>query len=290
MALSVVVKDSKFRVEGQGYFTDWLPDTPSNRKALVVFLRLLRDENGNAVFTFQELSVILDSENRRVRGDQASSGHMERFRECGCDFLDFLTRKRKVDSEVVEAVSQELLHDPLATIRELQQRVNARLGRDELSEANIKAALEQIPYQHIRAILLKQIASGEVHYQEEYLLEEIMTSSSSEAIAVGQKAGIQIPESKGMNVSDPTSIKKLVTPDVAVSSIWDPMRWIVYCMVLYYYGVPLSVLGGWFKVHKTTILRRMLGLALALWPLVYEWIVDRVKARAVPAYAGMRSG
>ena len=53
MALSVVVKDNRFRVEGQGYFTDWLPDTPSNRKALLVFLRLLRDENGDPVFTFQ---------------------------------------------------------------------------------------------------------------------------------------------------------------------------------------------------------------------------------------------
>jgi transposase-like protein len=52
-------------------------------------------------------------------------------------------------------------------------------------------------------------------------------------------------------------------------------------MVLYYYGVPLSVLGKWQGVHKTTILRRMLGLALPLWSLVYKWIVDGVKAKAV---------
>jgi hypothetical protein len=68
MALSVVEEDNRFRVEWQGnseaseeysteeysteeysteeYSTDWLPETPSNRKAILVFLRLLRDERG----------------------------------------------------------------------------------------------------------------------------------------------------------------------------------------------------------------------------------------------------
>lgn len=126
MALTVVKEDSRFRVEWQGGSIDWLPDTPSNRKAVMVFLRLLRDEEGKPLFTFQELSWIVGSENW-----QASSGHMEDFRECGSDFLDFLTRKRKVNSEVVEAVSQQLLADPLAKISELRDRVNIRLGRDD---------------------------------------------------------------------------------------------------------------------------------------------------------------
>ena len=52
-------------------------------------------------------------------------------------------------------------------------------------------------------------------------------------------------------------------------------------MVLYHHGMPLSVLGSWFGVHKTTILRRMLGLAIVLWPIVYKWILDNVKAKAV---------
>ena len=52
-------------------------------------------------------------------------------------------------------------------------------------------------------------------------------------------------------------------------------------MTLYYYGVPLSALGRWLNVHKTTVLRWMLGLSVALWPIVYGWIVDRVKARIV---------
>ena len=80
-----------------------------------------------------------------------------------------------------------------------------------------------------------------------------------------------------MQVSDPTSIKHLVTPGFCVSSIGSSLRWVVFCLALYFHGVPLSVLGDWFGVHKTTILRRMLGL----WPIVYRWILDNVRAKAV---------
>ncbi len=111
MTLQIVIEDNRFRVEWQGYSMCWLPNTMSNSKSILVFLRLLQDERGKPVLTFQDLSVLFDSDNR-----QASSGHMERFRECGSDFLSFLTRKRKVDSQVVEALTQELLHDPLAEI------------------------------------------------------------------------------------------------------------------------------------------------------------------------------
>jgi transposase-like protein len=180
---------------------------------------------------------------------------------------------------VVEAVTQELLHDPLAEIGELQQRVNAKLGRDDLSCTNISVALEQIPYHTVRDAIRKQIASGKAHYQEEHLLQEIMASAS--CVDIGAKAGIQIPETEGMQVSDPTSIKHLVTPDFCVSSTASPLRWVIFCLVLYYHGMPLSVIGSWFGVHKTTILRRMLGLVLVLWPIVYKWILDNVKAKAV---------
>ena len=99
MALTVEEKNNRFRVKWQGNSIDWLPDTPSNRKSIMVFLRILVDERGKHLFTFQELSVLFNSNNR-----QASSQHMEDFRDCACDFLSYLTRKRKVDDVVVEAV------------------------------------------------------------------------------------------------------------------------------------------------------------------------------------------
>ncbi len=274
MTLSVEREDNRFRVEWQGNSIDWLPDTPCSRKAVLVFLRMLKDEKGMCMFTFQELSTLFDSTNR-----QASSQHMEDFRDSGRDFLGYLTRKRKVDSAVVEAVRQELMVDPLAKLAELRERVNAQLERKDLTEANMKVAMEQIPYDHIRNSILNQLARGKSHYQESYLLSEMMASSDGRT--VGERAGIQIPEAGGMSVSDPTSIRNLMRPDIPASSVKDSLKWIVYCMVLYYHGVPLSVLGGWLHVDKTTVLRWMIGLSLELFPLVYRWIYDGVKANIV---------
>jgi len=144
MVLEIQEKDSMFCVKwsanSQEFSTDWIPDTPSNRKSVLVFLRLLRNDKGKHLFTFAELSILFDGNNRQI-----SSQHMEDFRDCGSDFLDFLIRKRKVDSKVVEAVIIEFHQDPSVKLNELQQRVNVKLLRDDLTLANIMAALEQIP-------------------------------------------------------------------------------------------------------------------------------------------------
>jgi hypothetical protein len=102
-----------------------------------------------------------------------------------------------VDCVVVEAVRQELRCDPLASLKELQERVNARLEREDLTEANMKAAMEQISYVDIRDAVLSQLASGKAHYQESYLLSEMMESGN----AIGERAGIQVPENEGMSIS-----------------------------------------------------------------------------------------
>jgi transposase-like protein len=180
---------------------------------------------------------------------------------------------------VVEAVKQELIQEPLAKLIELQELVNSRLGRTDLTSANIKAALGQISYDEIRDALLTQLACGQAHYQESYLLTEMMRASQTGTI--GQKAGIQVPETEGMTISDPSSIRNLVEPDIPTTGIKDSLRWVVYCMVLYYYGVPLSVLGRWFMVHKATVLRWIIGLSGELFPIVYKWIYDKVKGNIV---------
>jgi len=75
---------------------------------------------------------------------QAASQHVEDFRQCGEDFRAFVLRKRKIDASVVEGVWQELQQTPVAGPAELAPRVNAQLGRHDLSAANIEGALEQI--------------------------------------------------------------------------------------------------------------------------------------------------
>jgi len=41
------------------------------------------------------------------------------------------------------------------------------------------------------------------------------------------------------------------------------------------------VLGRWFSVHKTTILRWIISLAVSPWPVVYLWINKKVKGKVV---------
>jgi hypothetical protein len=50
-------------------------------------------------------------------------------------------------------------------------------------------------------------------------------------------------------------------------------------MTLFYWNVPLSVLGRWYGDHKTAIRHWVLGFALALWPIVSQWIVERTTAK-----------
>jgi len=286
LSCSEVVDRNVLRVERDGYQfrvlteeirTGWLPDTAFNRKFMVIFLRLLMNKTGKSLYTYKELSVIVGSNNR-----QAASGHIEHFRACGKDVSSSLTRHRKVDAEVVEAVRLELQNGALQKVSELCVVVNNRLERTDLTEANISAALDQIPYGSVHRVLRNQLSSGELHYKEEYLLQEIMNNSGLEDNAKGsilKQAGIVLPEFTGMTVSDPTAIQSLLTPGAKLSSIKNSLQWVCFMMTLYYHGVPLSVLGKWFKVHKTTVLRWIFGLGLQLWPIVQIWIQKQVKTK-----------
>jgi len=272
--MTVVRYNTTFCVQTQG-FSVTFPDTPANRKVVVIFLRGMRDAQGERMFTLAQLAEIVESSNR-----QAASGHVEEFRVRGEDFGAVLTRKRKVDGEVVEAVRRELERDPLIEVRVLRARVNVRLSREDISEANVEAALDQISCAELRRRVRKQLDRGEVHYKEEPLLEEMMTTLSSEA---GARAGLVAQSVGEFEVSDPTAIRKLITPGESLEGISSVLQWICRCLTLYYWGVPLSRLARWLGVHKTTVLRWMLGVVVALWPVVYGWIAQKVRGRI--AYA-----
>jgi transposase-like protein len=272
--LWVEVDDQRFRVRTPKVSTQWLPDTPSNRHLTVVWLRLLVNECGMPWFTLQELAPLVGSTNR-----QAASQHLEDFRRCGEDFRAFVLRKRKVDATVVEAVLQELLHTPLAGPAALAPRVNAQLGRNDLRVVNIEDALEQISCVPVLRTLRRQLGAGHVHYQEAYLLTEMLENL---ALPTTPPPGLSVPSvDRGMRLADPTALAALLTPELPLAQVPHSLCWLTFLMTLFYWNVPLSVLGRWCGVHKTTILRWVVGLALAVWPSVAQWIVERVHAPMV---------
>jgi len=56
MALRIVRNDNRFRLESQHFCSDWVSHTGENRKAMLVFLRLLRGKDGRPSFTHQQSS------------------------------------------------------------------------------------------------------------------------------------------------------------------------------------------------------------------------------------------
>src|SRR4030095_9739970 len=89
------------------------------------------------------------------------------------------------------------------------------------------------------------------------------------------------PVDRGMRLADPTALAALVTPRLPLAQVPDSLCGLSFLMTLFYWNVPLSVLGRWCGVHKTTILRWVLGLALALWPTLSHWLRARVTAQMV---------
>jgi len=70
-----------------------------------------------------------------------------------------------------------------------------------------------------------------------------------------------------MRIADPTALAALMMPELPLERAADSLCWLPLLRTLFYGNVPLSVLGRWFGVHKTAILRWVVRLALAVWPL-----------------------
>jgi transposase-like protein len=245
---------------------------------LIQFLRGFKNASGKqGLFSQERIAQSLPDFQGNTR--QSVDEHEHRFRESGNDLKQYLRRRRKVDETVVEAVRVEVLESPLRHTKDLVESVNQRLKRDDLNAGNITAALESISVAEVRPVLRRQLEAGTVQYKESYLLETMMQTYSPEA---GELAGLCAPASSGMRVSSLAGVKALVTPDVPLSEVTVSLFWIAFVMRLFWQGVPLSVLGQWCHVHPTTVLRWILGLALALGPEVNGWLTT--KAKCTKAY------
>lgn len=288
--LQIVIEDNLYKVKGEGFYFEFPAEGADNRKALILFLRGFKKDPRakQGLFSQEQIAQAMPDFPGATR--QSVQDHERRFEESGYNIRSYLNRKRKVDEQVVEALAKELEEDGLASKEELAKRVNKRLGRKDLTPANIEAGIEQIPASHLRKIILKQIAKGKNHYREGYLLETVFRALQSasqkevrRAVTLLERARIEGGEEEGMKLLYPEkeSIKGLCTPGRPLSTIPLALRWMVFSLALYAYGVPLRVLGRWLGVHKTTVLRWILGLSEGLWELISVWITQSVKGMKV---------
>jgi transposase-like protein len=249
--------------------------TRSNKYALLHFLRGFKTPSGKqGLFSQAQIARAIPDFAGTTR--QRVDDHERRFRDSGEDLQRYLTRRRKVDEMVVEAVRAEVLARPLRPTSELVHSVNQRLNRQDLTAANITAALESISVAKVRLGLRRQVEAGTVQYKESYLLETMMETLSPEA---GELAGLSAPEPSGMRVPRLAGVQALVTPDVPISEGSLSLFWIAFMLRRFWGGLPLRVSGPWCHVHPTTVLRWIVSLSLALWPQVNTWLTTQIRCK-----------
>jgi transposase-like protein len=298
--LQIVLEDNIYKVSSQDFYLEFPAVCDANQKALILFLRSFKKRAGRRHGLFSQEQLAKAIPDFKGESKQSIQDHERRFAESGQEMQLYLNRKRKVDEQVVGALSKELEHSPFARLEELATGVNQRLSRSDITAVNIRAGLEALPCLGYRKIVCQQLEKGEVHYQESYLLEQAfealeerggrfknpLSEKQTRIFNLLEEAGCQVEEEssvKGMKISDVDKerLEGLCDPGKRLSEISEQIRLVVLCVVLYANGISLRVLGNWLGVHKSTILRWILGLCEGLWEIISQWVGQSVKARMV---------
>jgi transposase-like protein len=285
--------EDEFRVNVGNICFGEFADTASNRKAVLPFLREMRDgTDGRRILTDEQLAEVVGSSNR-----QAADNHLKGFRDAGGDMSDYLRQKYKVDDAVTDAVWKAFRENPYTTLKDLTARANKiPMGGKTLSEANVRTALGQISGYKVWRELLKGMEKGKAHYKEGFLLRHllgllsgqdglaeqapVLPADAESQISEGtEPAGRKLPELKDI----PEAIKKQAESlfcevkdapalDRQLSDAWEGQAGLLLlAFVLYTSGLSYATIGGWFGVNASTVCRWLLPFAAWGW----EWLQMR---------------
>jgi len=284
--LEVEYQDGSIRVKTEEWNFE-LADTKSNKKSCMVWLRGLRSpKNGKVLYTYQEIAEAFGYSDRRN-----VNNYWREFEACDKDMLNFLVRKRKVDRTVVEAVGEELKGNLQCSLSHLCTQVNDRLGRSDLTPANIRTALAEVPCTLIRKEVVSQWEAGEFHPKERVILEEAMAALEENLPEKKQRAlrllsdlnleAYEFEEDKVVKENHRQAVSDLLNPNLSPDRISGSIRLIALMMTLYYWNVPLSRIGIWFGKSKSTVWGWVTGLSVALFTVISELVLVRVKATQI---------
>ena len=265
-----------------------LPDTPANRRGAMILLRGLHRRDGWPLVTFEHLAQELGYADRRnVHNFWAE------FEACGGDLAAFLQRRKKVDAEVIARCEQIWKAHPLWTCAQVLaefRRCWPEQGA-KLSQQNIRTAGHQVGFLGVQRGLRRQFAQGDIQYQEAVLVEALLqrAEASAQAQAVGAPPIHRLPEPlesvSPLDTGQPPSEapsdasvalleKTLLHGEVSapkLAQLWEGTTGaILLAFILYYHGLSLEVIGRFFGVHKTTVMRWLSPLAQVNWQAVVQ--------------------
>ena len=260
-----------------------LPDTWANRRGAMIVLRGLRRRDGWPLVTYAYLAQAFGYADRRnVHNFWAE------FEACGADLAAFLQRRKKVDTEVVARCEQIWKAHPLWTCAQVLaefRRCWPEQGAP-LSEQNIRTAGHQVGFLGVQQVLRRQLAEGDVHYQEPMLLEALFDlaeagthARAAEALPVrplpdlleavspagtGQEPLVP-PAAASVAALEDTLLHGEVSPS-KLAQLWQGATGAaLLAFILYYHGLSLEVIGRFFGVHNTTVMRWLSPLAQVNW-------------------------
>ena len=260
-----------------------LPDTPANRRGAMILLRGLHRRDGWPLVTYEHLAQEFGYADRRnVHNFWAE------FEACGSDLAAFLRRRKKVDAEVVTRCEQIWKAHPLWTCVQVLAEFRRRWPESgaQLSEQNIRTAGHQVGFLGIQRVLRRQLAQGKVHYQEPVVLEALwkMADASAQAQAAQTLPVCSLPDELESASPSGTEPEPIVAPTAAsvaaledtllqgevspakLATLWDGNTGsLLLAFLLYYHGLSLEVIGRFFGVHKTTVMRWLSPLAQINW-------------------------
>jgi transposase-like protein len=215
------------------------------------------------------------------------------YEACGGDLGSYLARKKKVDAQVVALCAQIWKAHPLWSAVQVHEELVRRFpeGAAALGVHNVRTAGHQMGFLGIQSSLKRQLAEGKVHVKEPVLLEALFELADAGARAQADRAEPihEIPEvleavrPQGVESSleDPSeaatvealtaSLLEGVVSSSRLVRLWEGVTGtVMLCFVLYYHGLSLEVIGSFFGVHKTTVMRWLAPLAQLNWRLVVQ--------------------
>ena len=276
--LEVERSEGQFRIVTEWFHSQWIPDIQANRKVMILVLNLFMANERRGLFKDKDIAKITPENHTR----NVVMGHQAEFKKCGKDFLLTLIRKRVRDENIVNCIKEILCEVPLLSLNDLKKKVQDETGID-LARSTIDKLLEEVPYADIHASLERQLKRGEAHYKENFVIQRLFELVCADGTinkddhflqvkpieqACTPIVSQQIIEESEASENNDSEIKILLESGAAdensLINFWQSqLSWKLLAFTLYFHGISLSTIGGWFGLNKSTICRWLDSIASA---------------------------
>lgn len=263
----------------------WLEmaDTWSNRRGLMIMLRCLRRPDGRFLVSYERIAQELGYTDRRN-----VHNFWMAYQACGEDLEAYLRRHKKVDEELIGLCEQIWREHPLWKAVEVHAELVKRFPDKaaDIAIHNVRTAGHQIGFLGIQKVWRRQMAEGKIHIDEPVLLERLFELADAGACSKADRAenidripealeavrpqSVSLPQKQPDSETKTGALKGVLfegeTSPEALKKLWEGITGqVMLAFMLYYHGLSLEVIGSFFGVHKTTVMRWLEPVAHLSW-------------------------